>query len=100
VFDSVPYSFLTPSAAKQAEHRVGSAMDRSRGILSGRRILVVEDEAGACLMLETSYRVRFALCWSDWPAQSALTLLEHEPIDCAVLDINLSTARRFLSLKP
>jgi len=31
---------------------------------------------------------------------SALTLLEHEPIDCAVLDINLSTARRFLSLKP
>jgi CheY-like chemotaxis protein len=60
-------------------------------LLSGRRILVIEDEALVSMML--SDLLTDAGCVVVGPAgttQSALRLIEQEPIDCAILDVKLA----------
>jgi DNA-binding response OmpR family regulator len=65
-------------------------MSNGSGLLSGRRILVVEDEVLVSMML--SDLLTDAGCVVVGPAataQSALRLIEKEPIDCAILDVKL-----------
>ena len=65
-------------------------MTPGAGILSGRRILVVEDEAMISMMLEEL--LTEAGCVVIGPvgtADAALSLIEKEAIDCAILDIKL-----------
>ena len=60
------------------------------GLLRGRRVLVVEDEALVSMMLVNLLtKSGTAVVGPSATTQSALSLIEHEPIDCAVLDIKL-----------
>jgi CheY-like chemotaxis protein len=66
-------------------------MDNTKGILSGRRILVVEDEAAISLMFVDI--LSSAGCMVVGPASSAaeaLAYLEREEVHCAVLDVQLT----------
>jgi CheY-like chemotaxis protein len=59
-------------------------------LLRGRRVLVVEDEALVSLMLEDVLESAGAVVIGPaGTAAEALALLEQEPVDCAVLDIQL-----------
>jgi CheY-like chemotaxis protein len=67
-----------------------TTMNPGSGVLKGRRVLVVEDEAMISLMLEDL--LIDAGCVVIGPAGStveALALIEQEVIHCAVLDIKL-----------
>jgi CheY-like chemotaxis protein len=69
---------------------------QGRASLEGLRVLVVEDEAVEALMLEDL--LTQAGCIVIGPAgttESALTLIEQEPIDCAVLDVKLLDGQVF-----
>jgi CheY-like chemotaxis protein len=71
-------------------------MMQGRASLEGRRVLVVEDEAVEALMLEDL--LAQAGCVVIGPAgttDSALTLIEQEAIDCAVLDVKLLDGQVF-----
>jgi DNA-binding response OmpR family regulator len=60
-------------------------------LLSGRRVLIVEDEAMVSMMLANL--LTEAGCTVIGPAGStvkALALIEQEPIHCAVLDVKLT----------
>eukprot|EP01037_Dinobryon_pediforme_P024493 gene24493-26310_t len=64
------------------------------GILQGRRILVVEDEPFIALTLEdmlTELGCLIAGLASQVP--EALEMIEREPIDAAVLDVNLGNQK-------
>ena len=66
-------------------------MNPGSGLLSGRRILIVEDEAIVSLMLEDLLTESGCIVIGPvGTTQSALRLIEHEPIDCAVLDVKLA----------
>jgi DNA-binding response OmpR family regulator len=65
-------------------------MNSGSALLSGRRVLVVEDEAVISLMLEDVLAAAGAVVIGPaGTAAKALALLEQEPVDCAVLDIQL-----------
>jgi DNA-binding response OmpR family regulator len=67
-----------------------TTMNPGSGVLSGRRILIVEDEAIVSLMLEDLLTESGCIVIGPvGTTQSALRLIEQEPIDCAVLDIKL-----------
>jgi DNA-binding response OmpR family regulator len=66
-------------------------MNSGSGLLNGRRVLVVEDEALISLMLEDALESAGAVVVG--PASTvkgALDLLGEEAIDCAVLDVKLN----------
>jgi CheY-like chemotaxis protein len=64
--------------------------------LQGRRVLVVEDEAVEALMLEDLLaQLGCIVVGPAATAESALTLIEREAIDCAVLDIKLVDGQVF-----
>jgi len=66
-------------------------MNPGSGVLSGRRILIVEDEAVISLMLEDL--LTESGCVAIGPTgttMAALALIEHEAIDCAILDVKLT----------
>jgi CheY-like chemotaxis protein len=65
-----------------------TTMDPGVDILHGRRVLVVEDEALVSMMLADL--LAKAGCVVVGPvarAADALSLLEQDPVDCAVLDV-------------
>ena len=65
-------------------------MNPGSAVLRGRRILVVEDEVLISLMLEDVLKSAGAVVIGPaGTTTKALALLEQEPIDCAVLDIQL-----------
>jgi CheY-like chemotaxis protein len=62
----------------------------ANGALARRRILVVEDEAMVSLMIEDLLVAAGAtVVGATADAETALALIEGEPIDCAVLDYKL-----------
>jgi CheY-like chemotaxis protein len=65
-------------------------------MLTGRRVLVVEDEYFIAQDLRTALEARGAGVVGPAPdAESALTLLGQSPVDIAVLDIHLAGAIDF-----
>jgi DNA-binding response OmpR family regulator len=65
-------------------------MNPGSGILSGRRVLLVEDEALVSLMLEDVLESAGAVVIGPASTvKAALDLLGEEAIDCAVLDVKL-----------
>jgi DNA-binding response OmpR family regulator len=66
-------------------------MNPGSGVLSGRRILIVEDEAIVSLMLEDLLTESGCIVIGPTgTTTAALALIEHESIDCAVLDVKLT----------
>jgi DNA-binding response OmpR family regulator len=65
-------------------------MNSGTGVLAGRRILVVEDEALVSLMLGDALESAGAVVIGPASTvRAALALLGEEAIDCAVLDVKL-----------
>src|SRR4030095_10534159 len=59
-------------------------------LLRGRRVLVVEDEALVSMLLaDLLTEAGCVVIGPAGTAQSALSLIEQEPIDCAILDVKL-----------
>ena len=82
---------MDTEAELRTEHVV-----QGRASLRGRRVLVVEDEAVVSLMIADL--LTEAGCKVIGPASttgSALSLIEQEAIDCAVLDIKLLDGQVF-----
>lgn len=68
-------------------------MSRSR--LAGLRLLVVEDEALVAMLIEdTLLALGCAVVGPAGNVAQALELVEHEPIDLALLDVNLGGGER------
>jgi DNA-binding NtrC family response regulator len=65
-------------------------MNPGSGLLNGRRVLVVEDEAIESLMIEDILTSAGALVIGPTGTTvGALTLIEQETIHCAILDVKL-----------
>jgi two-component sensor histidine kinase/CheY-like chemotaxis protein len=91
----VPSEHLTErSAVSQREDQSTSAALNARDLaetLSGRRILVVEDEALIAGQIESLLAGQGCLVSGPVPGlDSALALARSEPLDAAILDVNLS----------
>jgi CheY-like chemotaxis protein len=82
------------SAASQGENQSTSAALNARDLatsLSGRRILVVEDEALIAGQIESLLVAQGCLVSGPVPGlDGALALARSEPLDAAILDVNLS----------
>ena len=62
--------------------------------LSGRRVLVVEDEAATSLMIEDTLKAAgYIVIGPVATIRDALALIESEAIDCAILDIELADGK-------
>lgn len=59
------------------------------GALSGRSILVVEDEMMVLMNIEMALRVEGCVPTSAGTVETALALLKHNSFDAAMLDVNL-----------
>ena len=65
-------------------------MNPGSGVLNGRRVLIVEDEAIVSMILEDLLTASgCVVIGTAGNTKAALTLIEQEPIDCAVLDVKL-----------
>ncbi len=94
----VPSEQLTGgSAVSQREDQRTSAALNARDLaasLSGRRILVVEDEALVAGQIESLLVGQGCLVSGPVPGpENALALARSEPLDAAILDVNLSGCR-------
>jgi CheY-like chemotaxis protein len=68
----------------------GMAEREAKGVLDGRRILVVEDEAVIALWVEDVLKQAGATVIGPVASvREALALAEREPFDCAVLDYKM-----------
>jgi DNA-binding response OmpR family regulator len=62
--------------------------------LRGRRVLVAEDEAATSLMIEDTLKeAGYIVVGPVATVREALSLIESETIDCAILDIQLADGR-------
>jgi CheY-like chemotaxis protein len=94
----VPFEQLAGgSAVSQREDQSSSAALNARDLaasLSGRRILVVEDEALIAGQIESLLVGQGCLVSGPVPAlDGALALARSEPLDAAILDVSLSGSR-------